>query len=1289
MDSDVGDEDDDGENAEEEQPKENQEEVEDEDADNDEGEEEDLDQASSDEENDDGDVEDEEKNVEEEDEEIDSDEMEEVEDDDEAIIIHDDDLPGLEQGLLEFQRGLTRHTTSTSSAGDQPSASSGPGLQNRSRQYVQAAMKVLSIQHPAEARVLPSKVAGPVFSISAEKALVTSILNIVKPQKKPFDGKICLRRAPTQEEFFRGSLSRNPVSLSMLAGNSQQEPTVRSLRQHIATELQMADSAEMLELLIGGKILDVDLKLRVVNQTLWKEHCIQLAHSSSGSALSSLLGGGRSVSLMVTSSFGRSLGTGPSLSLTVDSPMEHFPPMIMTYRLVGVDGEATEDTVATLSDPEAPSEASSPEERERLMEEQFGITRLATKGRGVVCLIRSLEAFIYDNLRKIRRDDVEGIDNPSHFGRSTYCGLTLLTCCAKLSSNRRLLLNARAPTSLLRLLLDVLHALQGDSDGHPSESNSTAKDLKELIEVLAQDISGFSSGASQLNEMEEDDDNEAASTLRQLIQDIEASTLSPPLRNIIARLLPYLTYGKPKLSKELATEFMSHVRLSQLGDYDEKEAGALGQTQSVLMDTFIHASMSLPSNEVCDSLRVELLNCGFVERIAEYLFQKCPLEPPSWHAFLWPKEKQATKQKQLSLEKQWREYSKRPGLKSCFDILVGLSKEHRDTQVFLAEIQRGNLSFFRFCHWLESTSDHPSAGISVKKLALVAEALLDDLVEFDSLATMQIRSIRKATRERKKEIAMERRNKTLSKFGSSKSPKAFVFGLLSGTSGSSETERPGTSTPSAARKKKVTQQEASKKPAWMEEMDSLVDETGLVCSVCQEGLENQPQSLLGIYVWAKRVTLSSSESRIRTSGATLLTALPTKLPESIQDPRIIEWYQSGRAAGNEVKYEVASAGINRKRDMSYTTTVSACNAIHLTCHERARIADRNHPKAPKSEWEGASLRNSRANCNVILPLVSSRSSRVSLGAVEQALTSHQSAIANMMGVQPKSNLWTVLHDVRLLLLRMAYGEPLNSDCGGGSLFSNSQLLFYQLAMANSFDLEAQVDSPSFSLHARAISAGFLAAREIISAKDYSALSNRSLIRGAADSSTMAPVTAILFHNTYADGGLRTEAPNQTPHPKRRWAIAKEQFLRGLINCAGCRHALGLVDSGCSSGRSAGSKRNRSTAFAEWGTAEDAEESKAARTLSGQRGKTNSRASIDDFGQSLRPLLIFYAMIDQLSSDYSPDLDDPAIDEAASRFVRTIESCYRSKNIHELLEKANVTLSHSEIINDLQQGMTAA
>jgi hypothetical protein len=69
--------------------------------------------------------------------------------------------------------------------------------------------------------------------------------------------------------------------------------------------------------------------------------------------------------------------------------------------------------------------------------------------------------------------------------------------------------------------------------------------------------------------------------------------------------------------------------------------------------------------------------------------------------------------------------------------------------------------------------------------------------------------------------------------------------------------------------------------------------------------------------------------------------------------------------------------------------------------------------------------------------------------------------------------------------------------------------------------------------------------------------------------------------------------------------------------------------------------------------------------------------------------VFFAMMEQLSSDFTPNLDDSSIEDAANRMVHVIESCKQSKNIHELLETAKVTLPHNEIIKEFQGGIIAA
>jgi hypothetical protein len=627
----------------------------------------------------------------------------------------------------------------------------------------------------------------------------------------------------------------------------------------------------------------------------------------------------------------------------------------------------------------------------------------------------------------------------------------------------------------------------------------------------------------------------------------------------------------------------------------------------------------------------------------------------------------------------------------------------------------------RACHWIEATSDNSSARISMNGLGLVAETLLDELAEDDSPGAPQVKAVRRKTRDRKKEIAMDRRSKALvsmSSFGplvgsssvtASKSPnesmgmRGSAASLLAPVLGLFQNpESTSTSPPSKRRRKDSLKKGADNKepvkPAWMAEMEEMEDETGLTCAVCQEGRTLQPSELLGLYAYVKKVSVPLSQCGGRSSidGTSLLIALPPTIPDSLAGSHAaLEWYPVGKAAGEEMRDSSRtslSSVASSRRATYFTTTVSAGNAIHFGCHTKARQADRNHPKAPKSEWEGASLRNSRVNCNVIMPLVSSRSSKVALVAVDVALTDHQTAVSNLLGARPKSMLWNILHDVRFLLLRMAYGEPLNADCGGGSLPSNVQLVFYQLLMADMFEKDAQVDAPETAQQARGLSAGFLAASAITKAEDYDKGNQSSLLRGLSDASVMASLTCILFHNTKDD--YSSSSDEGKPHLKRRWIVGKEYFLRGLLNCAGRRHALGVEGSGCITGRNTGSKRSRSTAFAEWDIIDDddlmdIESSSNSRSTRELSIKRNSKAGIDDFRDALRPMIVYYAMMDQLSNDFVLNMDDVKVEECSERLVQVIEGCHRAKSIHDLLRKAKVTLDHDEIIDELQKGMISA
>ena len=49
------------------------------------------------------------------------------------------------------------------------------------------------------------------------------------------------------------------------------------------------------------------------------------------------------------------------------------------------------------------------------------------------------------------------------------------------------------------------------------------------------------------------------------------------------------------------------------------------------------------------------------------------------------------------------------------------------------------------------------------------------------------------------------------------------------------------------------------------------------------------------------------------------------------------------------------------------TTVTHFNVIHFTCHNDAVKADKKL-KPPKTEWEGATIRNSHTLCNNLFPI---------------------------------------------------------------------------------------------------------------------------------------------------------------------------------------------------------------------------------------------------------------------------------------------------------------------------------
>lgn len=1183
--------------------------------------------------------------------------------------------------------------------------------------FIHASMEILLGQYPIIRHQMSACITTPAMMVInppllnpyAEQHLIQSLCDIVKPPKKPIKLKIFMKRAPTQEEFFRGSLSKNPVALSALKESTNHEnsndnddedyePRVADLRQHIAKDLQMSDSAELLELLVANKILDMNLKLRVVHQVLWKEHVLENSNSLSESGNTT----GRHI---ISTGTGLSMIFGTEDRITVSRAKSKnpstLPPMVVTYRLAGVDGEATEDNVeeGDLIDPEAPSNVStSSEDYHKQLENEFGLTRFIAKDRGVHVLLKSLESYIGNIMRRIRRDDVglrKGTKNPSRsfFIKSPPCpALILMKYCSRLRENRKRMLEAQAPTILLRLLLDVLNSIDTssvDENRHSCVGNNPSVDaLQELIETLSSDISSVGVKCSKQGDEIEDSepDVDGQSTLPMLLTSIQTTSMSQHLRKVIAKLLPFLTYGQLSPSRALATNFIRHIKVNSvaLSCYENNDENC-----SLLMDTFIETAINLPPINVCEQFRTELLQQGFISQVKKFLLKEIPLAPPPWSpalAFTNNKRKDEMRNNVIDKEclQKWRQYYSRNGIQTAFRILTGLCSGHSGIQSEIADINRteiencGGVPTLTLIHWIESTSDNTSFNIKTNGLGILAETLLDALLKNNDDVKCKISTLRKDTRNRKKQIAEEKRRSTLMsmrilKPTTMQKPLERKFGTNQVTN---VTENKGMDslpfTKACLSQDVKTATEPNSKPAWMLEMEEMEDENGLTCSVCQEGQTLQPSQILGLYAYMKKISLLPSQAGIQRNidGTLLLISFPSDIPASITGTEIDnEWFQPAKRLSDALKgiSQTSMATPSNSRHSSYITTVTAGNAIHYSCHARARSADRNHQKAPKSEWEGASLRNSRVSCNVIFPLIS-KSSRLPTMSVETALADYQTAITNLLGTRPKSMLWTVLHDIRFLLLRISYGETLSADCGGGSLSSNAALIFYSFCTAG---VLAKDDAQDTIQHVKELSSSLLAASAVLKIEGFvnEVVNSNNFLVGYADAAPMAAITCILFH--YKSSDISVNTPEQN---KSRWELHKELFLSALLYCAGRRHALGIEGSGCESAAVSG---KRSNSFHEW---------KLDNTETGTLQREGSMLSIDSFATLLRPMITLYAIIDQISKDFTPTMSDEMIACGAGNLVRKVESLQQAENIQSLISSAKITLSEEKIIHEIKSGM---
>ncbi|CAM8971414.1 unnamed protein product [Rhodiola kirilowii] len=142
--------------------------------------------------------------------------------------------------------------------------------------------------------------------------ILEQLCNLICPLKPESAYLLVLNKAHTQEEFIRGSMTKNPYSSTEIG------PLMRDVKNKICNQLDMLGLIEDdygMELLVAGNIISLDLSIAQVYEQVWKKSS---SHTSSNIAHSTLLSSNQAASSRDGS------------------------PMIVTYRLQEVEEDREE-----------------------------------------------------------------------------------------------------------------------------------------------------------------------------------------------------------------------------------------------------------------------------------------------------------------------------------------------------------------------------------------------------------------------------------------------------------------------------------------------------------------------------------------------------------------------------------------------------------------------------------------------------------------------------------------------------------------------------------------------------------------------------------------------------------------------------------------------------------------------------------------------------------------------------------------------------------------------------------
>ncbi|KAL2618195.1 hypothetical protein AAZV13_08G231500 [Glycine max] len=603
--------------------------------------------------------------------------------------------------------------------------------------------------------------------------ILEQLCNVICPSKPEPVYLLVLNKAHTQEEFIRGSMTKNPYS-SVEIG-----PLMRDVKNKICHQLDLLGLLEDdygMELLVAGNIISLDLSIAQVYEQVWKK-----SNQSSNVTNSNLL------------------------SPNAVNSSRDCPPMTVTYRLQGLDGEATEPMIKELE--EDREESQDPEV-------EFAIAGAVRECGGLEILLGMIQRL---------RDDFKSNQE------QLVTVLNLLMYCCKIRENRRALLKLGA----LGLLLEAARRAFSVDAMEPAEGILL---IVESLTLEANESDNISITQSALTvTSEEAGTGEQAKKivlmfLERLSHPLGLKKSNKQQRNteMVARILPYLTYGEPAAMDALVQHFspylqdwgaFDHLQKQHLDNPKDDHIAQQAAKQRFTLENFVRVSESLKTSSCGERLKDIILEKGITKTAMTHLKD----------SFAY------TGQAGFKNSAEWAQGLTLPSVPLILSMLRGLSMGHLLTKKCVDE--EGILPLL---HALEGVA-------GVNEIGARAEYLLDTLSnkegKGDGFLEEKVCKLRHATKDEMRRRALQKREELLQGLGMHR--ELFSDGG----------ERIVVSRPVPGIE------------------DVQEEEDGLACMVCQEGYSLRPADLLGAYSYSKRVNLGVGSSGSARGGECVYTTV--------------------------------------------------------------------------------------------------------------------------------------------------------------------------------------------------------------------------------------------------------------------------------------------------------------------------------------------------------------------------------------------------------------------------------